>query len=291
MSKQETSDMVAMADMQNSSVRTHKEFAPFQPYLETNLKYRTMMPDENTLLKDVVWEIYQVDGFDTGRSLALPDLSADIMTFYTKDNAYSYFCGASINMQEMQSLPFFDDITAIFGVRMRTGMLGNLFRCDVKDIGNSRIDMCEALWNGSEIEEQMAEAGSFTERWQVISDYLLNRVRIGYHTNNIAIHVIREVIRSQGSVTIKELEQSTGYTGRYLRQVVEETLGVSIKQLCEVTKFQWMCNHYIRSNGEISLSALACQSGFYDQSHMNRCCKQLTGTLPRTILGICTGNS
>ena len=80
------------------------------------------------------------------------------MTFYTDDNAYSFFMGGSISLQQMNELDFMKDVKSIFGVRLRTGMLGNLFRCDVKDINNSRIAMSDALWNGREYEKRMAEA-------------------------------------------------------------------------------------------------------------------------------------
>ena len=66
--------------------------------------------------------------------------------------------GGSISLQQMNELDFMKDVKSIFGVRLRTGMLGNLFRCDVKDINNSRIAMSDALWNGREYEKRMAEA-------------------------------------------------------------------------------------------------------------------------------------
>ena len=88
------------------------------------------------------------------------------MTFYTDDNAYIFFMGGSISLQQMNELDFMKDVKSIFGVRLRTGMLGNLFRCDVKDINNSRIAMSDALWNGREYEKRMAEADQFMQRWR-----------------------------------------------------------------------------------------------------------------------------
>lgn len=121
-------------------------------------------------------------------------------------------------------------------MRLRTGMLGNLFRCDVKDINNSRIAMSDALWNGREYEKRMAEADQFMQRWEIMSSYLEQRVAHNYKTNNIVNFVVREIINSQGCIAIKELEDKTGYTGRYLRKMVKDLLGISIKQFCEVIK-------------------------------------------------------
>ena len=79
-----------------------------------------------------------------------------------------FFMGGSISLQQMNELDFMKDVKSIFGVRLRTGMLGNLFRCDVKDINNSRIAMSDALWNGREYEKRMAEADQFMQRWEII---------------------------------------------------------------------------------------------------------------------------
>ena len=88
-------------------------------------------------------------------------------------------------------------------MRLRTGMLGNLFRCDVKDINNSRIAMSDALWNGREYEKRMAEADQFMQRWEIMSSYLEQRVAHNYKTNNIVNFVVREIINSQGCIAIK----------------------------------------------------------------------------------------
>lgn len=262
------------------------EFLSYQPYLELNNNYQSYVPIEHNIIRDIVWEVYEVDDFDLGKTVALPDVCADIMTFYTDDNAYSFFMGGSILLQQMNELDFMKDVKSIFGVRLRTGMLGNLFRCDVKDINNSRIAMSDALWNGREYEKRMAEADQFMQRWEIMSSYLEQRVAHNYKTNNIVNFVVREIINSQGCIAIKELEDKTGYTGRYLRKMVKDLLGISIKQFCEVIKFQRMCNYYKLRQGDVTLSDLALQSGYYDQSHMNLSCKKLTGELPKKIINM-----
>ena len=132
----------------------------------------------------------------------------------------------------------------------------------------------------------MEQADGFTERREVMSTYLEQRIACNYKTNKILNYVVKEIIESQGCISIKELEEETGYTGRYLRNVVKNFLGISIKQFCEVTKFQWMCNYYKTNQGTVSLSDLAIQAGYYDQSHMNLSCKKLTGELPRNIVNM-----
>lgn len=275
-----------MSNIKRLCMLSQNEFSSYQPYLELNNNYQSYAPIDHNIIKDIVWEVYEVDDFDLEKTVALPDVCADIMTFYTDDKAHSFFMGGSISLQQMNELDFMKDVKSIFGVRLRTGMLGNLFRCDVKDISNSRITMSDALWNGREIEKRMAEAGNFIQRWEIMSSYLEQRVAHNYNTNNIVNFVVKEITDSKGCITIKELEDKTGYTGRYLRKVVKDFLGISIKQFCEVTKFQWMCNYYRLRQGDVTLPDLALQSGYYDQSHMNLSCKKLTGELPKKIINM-----
>ncbi|OUQ67616.1 hypothetical protein B5E53_08325 [Eubacterium sp. An11] len=273
-----------MEDIRKLYKNSQKEFAPYQPYLEHNRNYKSYIPATNSLLSNIVWEVYQVDDFDDSKSLALPDLCADIMAFYTEERAYCYIMSASITMQQMKKLDFFSRVKSIFGIRMRTGMLGNIFRCDIKDVGNTQIALADAFWNGKEFEEKLAFADQFSDRWKIISDYLEKQFLLKKDENNIVLYIVDRIISGQGQVSVCELEEQTGYSGRYLRKIMKDNLGISIKQLCEVTQFQWMCNCYKKNKGEILLSDLALQAGYYDQSHMNRCCRKLTGKLPKNVI-------
>lgn len=69
---------------------SQNEFSSYQPYLELNNNYQSYVPVEHKIIKDIVWEVYEVDDFDFEKTIALPDVCADIMTFYTDDKAHSF---------------------------------------------------------------------------------------------------------------------------------------------------------------------------------------------------------
>lgn len=268
-----------------------REFTPHQPYLEFNNGYRSFFPSEDDILGHIVWEVYQVDHYDRNKTLAFPDLCADIMAFYTNSQVYCFFMGGTREMRSMMELPFISEVHTIFGVKLRTGMLGNLFRCDTKDVGAGVIDAEDALWKGDFIVEQLACARDFTSRWHVIENYLRQRISHNYQVNKVVNYITKDVIDCKGKISIKDLEEQTGYCGRYLRKMVNDSLGISIKQLCDITRFQWMYHVYHKMDGRISLSELAFQVGYYDQSHMNQCCKKLTGQLPKHVVKLYEGSS
>jgi AraC-like DNA-binding protein len=259
----------------------------FQPYLErNNSTYRELFPN-TAALAGIISEVYEVDDFDDRKNIALPDICADIMTFYTDNECYNYFMGGAATIQKMNELSFMPMVKTIFGVRLRTGALGNLFRFGLKDIGNCQIPMRDTFYDGRVLEEKMAEASTFEERWDTIAQYFIDQMRKNIYDKNILInYVVKRIKESNGNIKIQDLAADTGYSDRYLRRVVKTSLGVSMKQFEEVTKFQWMCNYHQNKHGQVELSDLAIQAGYYDQSHMNLCCKRLTGELPTEIFGL-----
>lgn len=40
------------------------EFLSYQPYLELNNNYQSYVPIEHNIIRDIVWEVYEVDDFD-----------------------------------------------------------------------------------------------------------------------------------------------------------------------------------------------------------------------------------
>lgn len=258
----------------------------FQPYLEKNTNYISYIPQEKSMYSNYVAEIYQVDQFDKRKNIALPDITADIMLFYTQDNCYSYVMGSSNYIQDMTRLPFFLDINSIFGVRLKTGCPGKLFRYAVQDVGNSQIKLEDALYDGEKITEELTLARSFHDRWEIISQYIRSRIADCSDNDAIADYAIHEILKSHGNITVRELENKTGYSGRYLRSLVGGVVGISIKQFCELARFQWMCNYYQNNIKSTTLPDLAIEAGYYDQSHMNLSCRNLTGKLPREILNL-----
>lgn len=264
------------------------DFAPHQPYLEYNTKYISYKPDFKDDLYGLVWEVYQVDNFDINKSIAFPDPCADIMVLYAPHRAYCYFMGGTKSLRLMTDLEFIKDIKTIFGVKFRSGALGNLFHGG-SDTGEGVIDGNEALVNGKTTVDKLLEAKTFNERWDLVKQYLIKRINSDYEVDMLVNYVAKCAISNRGKLKIQDLEPETGYSNRYLRKKITENLGVSIKTFCEIVQFQWSYHLYHQLGGGVSLAELAQQSGYYDQSHMNFSYKKLTGLLPKNVMNLYMG--
>ncbi len=262
------------------------DFTPHQPYLEQNSVYYSYKPDLKDELHGLVWEVYQVDNFDSRKTIAFPDVCADIMAFYTSDKAHCYVMSGTKGLRSMTDLVFFRDIHTIFGVKFCSGALGNLFGEGARDTGEDIILGNDALFNGRDDLERLLEAKTFTERWDQVHHYLKKRLSSDYEEDRLVKYVANHIIVNHGKIRIEDLEFKTGYSNRYIRKKINEGLGVSIKTFCEIVQFQWSYHLYHQNGGKLSLTDLALQSGFYDQSHMNIIYKKLTGLLPKNAVNL-----
>lgn len=257
------------------------DFFSHQPYLERNRIYCNYRPMQNDILSSVVWEAYQVDNFDSQKDIALPDICADIMTLYTKNNAYCYFMGGTENTRSMKELKFIDDVTTICGIKFCPGTIGNILKGDLCDAGGSKIDARDVMYNGMEITEQLKHAQNFPDRMQVFRAYLMNRMNDGYEVDAFANYVTKRILETHGLIKISDIAEETGYTDRYLRRVVSQKLGMRVKTFSQIVQMQW--SYHLRNEAlenSINLAYLAQLCGYYDQSHMNATYKKLTGFLP-----------
>ena len=85
------------------------------------------------------------------------------------------------------------------------------------------------------------------------------------------------IIRHKGMVKVKDLEKLSGYTSRYINKIFEQEVGFSVKQMCSTVKRQFLLGD-IHSGKADSLTEIASEYDFYDQSHFIREFKDFTGT-------------
>ena len=98
------------------------------------------------------------------------------------------------------------------------------------------------------------------------------------------------IIQRRGIVKVGELEKLSGYSSRYINLIFESELGLSAKQLCSSVKFQFLLRDMnrglagTRGGGTHSLTDLAEEYSFYDQSHFIREFKLFSGSTPSDYL-------
>lgn len=114
-----------------------------------------------------------------------------------------------------------------------------------------------------------------------VDDFLLKRISRYKEKamDRLTEPAIQYLYEHKGCADLNHLSSSLNVSQRYLQKAFLTRIGISQKQFVRVLRFQQSLQRL--SRGEVpSLSAVAYESDFYDQSHFVREFKTFTGFLP-----------
>ncbi len=97
-------------------------------------------------------------------------------------------------------------------------------------------------------------------------------------SDNILEYSINYLQNQKSEAGLKELSDILNVTPRYLQQVFIARTGLTQKQLLRIFRFQDVMNRL--GSKRSSLTRLAYDAGYYDQSHFIRDFKTFTGVSP-----------
>jgi len=165
---------------------------------------------------------------------------------------------------------FLDDEISLFGDRVS----------DFADIAGKEAKTLHA---------KLQEAKSPGELITLTEEYLLQRLAFGekkWQKINLIGNVIHELKQEDFFDNIENVASRYGITSRYLQKIFLQHTGLTPKLYCKINRFQNSLLLIARSN--LSLTAIAYECGYFDQSHFIREFKSFTNTPPS---GFDTDNS
>lgn len=116
-------------------------------------------------------------------------------------------------------------------------------------------------------------------------DYLF---RAAVEVDERVVFALRKILQHQGNLSVSTLEQQLFLSQRRLEQLFKQHLGLSPKSYADIARFQSVLS---TAGGQVNLTELALESGYYDQSHFIRHFKKFTGVLPSAFLDLEAGAS
>lgn len=258
-------------------------YRPYQPEFEKKENYHNFVVPNNHPLFGIVSDFYQFDSINLldNKICVIPDGCIDFLFKYMQAGVTKTVEGF---YREKFILPI-NQTGCAFGVRFFPGALTNILRINAEELIGKEILLTDLLEPDDAL-NQMDEAADFNQRIEIMSDYILRKIKKSYDSSEIVHYCTEKIIAYQGNISITGLALETSYTIRYLRGLFHRHVGISPKELCEIVKFQ---NSFVKfskfqmGNVDLSLSNFAVQSGYYDQSHMNKSYKKIAGALPKSL--------
>ena len=139
-----------------------------------------------------------------------------------------------------------------------------------------------------DIEDKLCGAGSFSEKCIIIEHFLTKLLtrRQKIYTLKRIMHCISVVNKQKGIVSIDHLADTACLGRKQLERNFKDFIGISPRQFLKVIRFQNSL-HQKSIDKEQSLTVLAHECGYFDQSHMINDYRELSGMTPGEYFDVC----
>ncbi|MEO9482151.1 MAG: helix-turn-helix domain-containing protein [Ekhidna sp.] len=109
---------------------------------------------------------------------------------------------------------------------------------------------------------------------------VLDHVNGLYDYNYTILDSIEQIRETSGTISVKEIYSSLNVSKSKLEQHFNREVGLTPKEFCKIEKINCFINTYVE-HGNISLTELTYQCGYYDQSHVIKDFKYFLNTSPK----------
>jgi AraC-like DNA-binding protein len=99
-------------------------------------------------------------------------------------------------------------------------------------------------------------------------------------TSKCIQHSVSEIIKSNGDVKIENLVQNTGLSLKYFGTLFKQQVGITPKSFSNIIKLNYFIN-YKNNHPYKNLTECTYEANFFDQSHLIRIFKEITGKSPK----------
>lgn len=134
-----------------------------------------------------------------------------------------------------------------------------------------------------ELEQHIAHAKDTQERINIIETFLLKKLNSKNTINNIVKSTVETLMTSNGTTPINIILKDNISKRRQVERYFKKQIGISPKQLSKVIRLQATLQLLLNKQSE-TLTDIAYESEYFDQSHFIKDFKELAGVTPKDFL-------
>ena len=174
--------------------------------------------------------------------------------------------------------------TTIIGVHFKPGGAFPFLGLPADDLADTHVDL-ETIWGvaASRLRARLCEAGTSTERFQLLQDALLSRLCHGVEQHYAVSTALEMFWKNQARPTVRETAKYLGLSQRRFIQVFSAEVGITPKLFSRIQRFQ-QSRSYIQNGPAPNWAALPLDLGYFDQSHLIREFHEFSGLSPNDYL-------
>lgn len=167
-------------------------------------------------------------------------------------------------------------------IEFRTGCLYPFLKVDQSELRDQYFtlhDLNASL--GQSIENVLVHSNSLYELFAQLDHIFLTGY--GEYDAMSCVSLLRnKIILSNGSISMKELTDACFYSDKHIRRLFQSYIGTSPKSLARIVRVNYVLNQM--KQHQTSLTQIAMDSGYFDQSHFNNDLKMICDITPHDFL-------
>jgi AraC-like DNA-binding protein len=228
-----------------------------------------------------------------GKDRLMPDAGGSLIINMAEDEVRNY-AGANDDLVERYpgavyvgahsrySVIDAEEQRAVIGVSFRPGGTWPFFAPAADELQNSHVGMGE-LWgaSGRSLRERVLAAPNPAARLARLESDLLAQAVRPFERRPEVEYMLRRLSLPHDAVSIESLGEDCGLSARRLTRLFAVEVGLTPKLYARVKRFQ----HMFKSmrHPQLDWSELAVTCGYFDQSHLIRDCKSISGFTPTEL--------
>lgn len=162
---------------------------------------------------------------------------------------------------------------------------GNFVNTTLENLVDKETPIAE-LFGQSEanaLEQQIIQAIDIQQRINIIETFLLKKLNLKNTISNIVKSTVDTLLQTNGTTPINVILKDDISKRRQLERHFKKQIGISPKQLGKAIRFQTTLQLLLNKKS-LTLTDIAYESEYFDQSHFIKDFKDLVGVTPKDFL-------
>lgn len=262
------------------------------------MEYSTYEPqDDLAPLVNCYWTLEVPAAESAQKQLIIPDGMIE-MAFILGDDVKRYTAGDDFILQPRAmvlgqiSQPFYIEPAGYvntFAVRFYPHGFCNLVNVPLSSLNNTETPVTSLFGNdsGGKLIAEITAASDTQQRIGIIERFLFKTLCSRPVIDQIVGSTVEVLASSKGTASITKIFKDDLSARRQMERKFTKQIGISPKQLGKIIRLQAALK-ILLNNEAGTLTAVAYESGYYDQTHFIKDFREFTGISPKEFLGSTT---
>jgi AraC-like DNA-binding protein len=169
---------------------------------------------------------------------------------------------------------------AMLGVHFKPGGALRFLKIEASELLNAHANLGD-LWGltGRQLREVLCEARTPAERFQIIQNTLLNRLRIPRKEHAAVKAALNLFSLNRTCASVRDVAREVGLCERRFRNIFAAQVGLTPKMFCRILRFQRAGTLAVQTE-QVDWAQIAETCGYFDQSHLINDFQHFSGFSP-----------